>query len=103
MILQIHPQAENEVRSAARWYEKQRAGLGLEFLATVDAGMARIESDPQSFSRLETWREDGDVRRLVLPRFPYVIVFEVIDEIINVWSIGHSQRKPGYWSSRRRR
>ena len=103
MILQIHPKAENEVRSAARWYEKQRAGLGLEFLATVDAGMARIESDPRWFPRLETWHGDGDVRRLVLPRFPYVIVFEVIDEIINVWSIGHSQRKPGYWSSRRRR
>ena len=53
MILQIHPQAENEVRSAARWYEKQRAGLGLEFLATVDAGMARIESDPRWFPRLD--------------------------------------------------
>lgn len=103
MILQIHPQAENELRSAARWYEKRRAGLGFEFLATVDAGMARIESNSRSFPRLETWRGDGDLRRLVLPRFPYVIVFELADEIINVWSVGHSSRKPGYWKSRRRR
>ena len=103
MILQFHPQAENELRSVARWYETRRAGLGFEFLATVEAGMARIESNPQSFPRLETWRDDGDVRRLVLPRFPYVIVFELADEIINVWSVGHSRRKPGYWKSRRRR
>ncbi len=102
MILQVHPKAENELRSAARWYEKQRAGLGLEFLATVDAGMARIESSPKSLPRLETWKGDGDIRRLVLPRFPYVIVFELIDDLINVWSIGHSSRKPGYWKSRRR-
>lgn len=102
MILQIHPKAENELRAAARWYEKQREGLGIEFFATVDAAMAGIETNPDRASRLETWRGEGDVRRVVLPRFPYLIVYEVIQGVIHIWSIAHSKRKPNYWKSRRR-
>ena len=46
MILQIPPQAEHELKAAARWYEKQREGLGIEFFATVDAAMVGIETNP---------------------------------------------------------
>lgn len=101
MTLQIHPGAESEFRSSVRWYERQRAGLGREFLATVDAALARIETNPHVAPRLETWHGEGDVRRVVLPRFPYVIVFEVIDDTVHVWSIGHAKRRPSYWKMRR--
>ena len=101
MTLQIHPRAETEFRSAVRWYERRRAALGREFFATVDAALARIEANPHVAPRLETRQGEGDVRRVVLPRFPYVIAFEVIDNVVHVCSIGHAQRRPGYWKKRR--
>jgi hypothetical protein len=102
MILQIHPKAEHELKAAARWYEKQSEGLEIEFFATVDAAMAGIETNPDRATRLETWRGEGDVRRVALPRFPDLIVDEVIQDVIHIWSIAHSNRKPNNWKSRRR-
>jgi toxin ParE1/3/4 len=99
--LRIHPAAEKELKEAARWYERRRTGLGQEFFLVVDAAMARIEMSPHIAPRLETWQGEGDLRRVVLPKFPYVIVFEVIDDIVHVWSIGHDKRRPGYWQTRR--
>ena len=42
MKLRIHPDAEEETREAACWYENQRAGLGLEFVAAVDGALQAI-------------------------------------------------------------
>ena len=42
MKLHIDPAAEEEARHAAQWYEERRRGLGLEFVAAVDAGLQRI-------------------------------------------------------------
>ena len=35
--LVIRPRAETDLREARNWYESQRAGLGAEFLAEIDA------------------------------------------------------------------
>jgi len=34
--LRVSPEAEAELQSAATWYERQRRGLGVEFVAVVD-------------------------------------------------------------------
>lgn len=86
MNLQLHPEAESELRSAVRWYQSLGDRLGREFFATVDTALARIAANPDSASRLETWLGDEDLRRVVLPRFPYVIVFEVIRDVTHVWT-----------------
>ena len=35
--LVIRPRAETDLREARKWYESQRAGLGAEFVAEIDA------------------------------------------------------------------
>ena len=103
MNLQLHPEAESELRSAVRWYQSHGDRLGREFFATVDTALARIAANPDGASRLETWLGAEEIRRVVLPRFPYVIVFEVIRDVVHVWAISHSSRRPGYWKMRRAR
>lgn len=40
-------QARREFDQAGDWYEKERAGLGLEFLAEIQSVIDRITSHPE--------------------------------------------------------
>ena len=46
MKVKIHPSALGDLRDAIHWYESQRAGLGAEFFAVIDAAFAKIASNP---------------------------------------------------------
>jgi toxin ParE1/3/4 len=100
MTLKIDPEAEAETQQAAIWYDRQRTGLGLEFLATVDHALQRILRNPQQYSRLESLPNEPNVRRLVLDRFPYLIIYEVSDDEIRILAVSHARRSPGYWKRR---
>ena len=100
MKLRIDPSAEEETREAAAWYEEQRSGLGVEFLAAVDDAVHRIRRTPESYTRLETLPEEESVRRFVLSRFPYAIIYELTDDEINILAVAHTRRRPGYWRNR---
>ena len=41
------PEAERELESAFWWYERQRSGLGLEFLLAIDAAVERVRRLPE--------------------------------------------------------
>jgi hypothetical protein len=40
------------------------------------------------------------VHRAVVPRFPYVVAFEVHPEVILVLAVAHAKRRPLYWLTR---
>jgi len=42
-------EARDEFDSAFDWYEKQRAGLGIDFLTCVSKTLERIEVMPESY------------------------------------------------------
>ena len=44
--LVIAPEAESDIAEAYIWYEGRRAGLGEEFLSSVDACMESIRRQP---------------------------------------------------------
>jgi plasmid stabilization system protein ParE len=89
------PEAETELDDAIAHYEAQLAGLGTDFAAEVRAGLARIEEYP------EAWQSFGKrVRRYRLNRFPYGILYAVVDEEIVVVAVMHLHRKPDYWQTR---
>ncbi|MFM5997101.1 MAG: F0F1 ATP synthase subunit epsilon [Dolichospermum sp.] len=44
----------------------------------------------------------GSIRRLVIPKFPYSLLYRVLeDEQIRILAVAHYKRKPFYWSKRR--
>ena len=100
MKLTILREAELESAEAAAWYDDQRAGLGDEFLTEVTEAIANIDSDPQSFSRLETYAGPYEMRRCVLHRFPYLVVFACRPDETLVVAITHVRRRPLYWLER---
>lgn len=50
MTRRIHvaPEAAAELEAAARWYETKRTGLGVEFVAALDAAFDRILDLPMA-------------------------------------------------------
>jgi len=101
-LYSLHPDARAELEDAARWYETQVEGLGEQFLHVVEQTLELIAGRPSIGPSWTSPRfeESASVRRAVLARFPYVVVYSIEDAGVVVWSIAHSRRKPGYWAGR---
>lgn len=89
------PEAESDISQAYSWYDKQRVGLGEEFLTCLDACVARICRQPLGFSMFHE-----NYRRALVRRFPYAIFFECIDSTITVYGVFHTARDPQKWRDR---
>lgn len=98
MSLTVLPEAEAEAAQAAMWYENKQAGLGNEFLNELETAFQIIESNPTGQPLLES--TDPPIRRTLIKRFPYLVIFAVRDEDVLVIAVAHAHRKPGYWSDR---
>lgn len=90
-------QARREFDEAGDWYEQERAGLGLEFLAEIERLIHRIASNPEQFPILYR-----DVRKAVARRFPYCVYFRERNQRIVVLAVFHSARNPVVWQQRAR-
>ena len=93
--IEFHPEAEDEFTSAAQFYERQTEGLGLDFITTVQRTYERLLESPASgppFGRR--------LRRLLVPKFPFGLLYRVEPERIYIIAVMHLHRQPGYWRSR---
>jgi toxin ParE1/3/4 len=101
MKIRLLVEAEAEAEAAALWYENRKEGLGFDFLDALAHGLESVEQHPQSFARTESLQGTREVRRYLLARFPFAIVYEVRADEILVLAIAHARRRPGYWKRRR--
>ena len=91
----FHPAAEAELQEASDWYEDHREGLGLDFLDAVRRKIFQVLENPQ------LWREFERTRRVLVGRFPYVLVYrETTPDEIEIIAVAHFKRRPQYWSRR---
>jgi len=92
--------AELEAADAATWYDDQREGLGDEFLAAFKQALHQIESRPDSLARVEGYRGPHDVRRCILRRFPYAVIYLCRRDESLILAVSHLRRRPLYWLDR---
>lgn len=81
--------AEEEYSTAFSYYEEQQLGLGSKFEKETDFLMAKLKVNPYLFQR-----KFKHYREAVYKRFPYYIVYEVIDNTVVVHSFFHAKRDP---------
>ncbi len=87
--------AEEELLDAARFYNEQRSGLGPRYLEAVRNVTVRIQENPLSGKIV--YRK---IRRRLLAKWPYSILYRVdVDEIVVV-AVMHQRRSPDYWHNR---
>jgi plasmid stabilization system protein ParE len=90
--LSFRPGARAEIREARRWYEAQARGLGRAFLGEVDATLAFVQEYPAMYEAVEA---GGLVRRALLHRFPYALIYEIATEgAVIVLACRHVRRNP---------
>jgi plasmid stabilization system protein ParE len=87
--VRLRPEAEQDLAEAARWYEEQQPGLGLDFLDEALATFSAIAERPLASATVY-----GSLRRALLHRFPFG-VFSLLDgDGAVVIGVLHGSRHP---------
>lgn len=92
----LRQRAEDDIQAAFEWYERQRSGLGEEFLSKVRSRLESIREHPEASPIL--YRE---VRRAVVSGFPYVVFYIAQPSRVSVLAVLHHHRNPATWPRRR--
>jgi plasmid stabilization system protein ParE len=87
--------AQQELDDAVTWYDQQADGLGKEFLDELDRVIRRVVAYPLSSMEIEP-----GLRRGLLARFPYGIIYGQDGEAVVVVAVAHLHRQPRYWAAR---
>ena len=87
--------AEEEMTESAIFYEQESKGLGSNFLDEVENAIVRVCDYPELGHSYF-----GDLRRFVLARFPYSLLYAISDHKIVIVAVAHNKREPGFWKNR---
>jgi plasmid stabilization system protein ParE len=93
---QLSEEAESDVYRSYLWYEKKKTGLGEEFLAALDAAKQVVVRNPKTYSV----RYKKKVRAFVVDRFPFLILYIVDGNNIDVISVFNTNQHPKRWKKR---
>ena len=89
MKLRYTARAKDDLELAFVWYERQRRGLGFEFLDCIESATRQILDNPE-IHRIHYPRFRGCVIR----RFPFTIFYSMETHDIVVHSIFDNRRDP---------
>ena len=91
----FHKLAERELNEAAQYYELETPGLGLAFVSEVERCLRSIEQHPEAGTVVQ-----GLVRRRLLHRFPYALLYVITPRKIRILAVMNLKRRPAYWVGR---
>ena len=87
--------AKLELDDATHYYEIEQPGLGRRFREEVRKAARRIAEYSEAWSI-----EKGDVRKCILHKFTYKLLYSIEEDHIFVIAVAHQHRKPDYWVER---
>ena len=93
--LEFHRLAEHELNEAAQYYDLEEPGLAPAFLEEVDRCLRSIAEQPEAGQILQ-----GSVRRRLLRRFPYGLLYKINPSGIRILAVMNLKRRPNYWVGR---
>jgi len=93
--IRVHPEAQHEAEAAIEWYGQRSPHSAGRLVTELRSALERIQQAPKQFPK-----PPFDTRRMVLGRFPYVIVFRETKTEIEIVAVAHGRRRPGYWRER---
>ena len=87
--------AREELKDAAKYYDLEFQGLGTHFKQDVKKSTQRISEFPKASSI-----ERGEIRKYLLHRFPYKLLYSIEKDHILIIAVAHQHRNPEYWIKR---
>jgi toxin ParE1/3/4 len=95
VLVEFRAEARAEIDDAFAWYERQSPGLGSDFLRAVEACAESISRRPDTWPLIYK-----NLRRRLLRRFPYSLIYRVDPDRVVVVACFHARRDPQRWRSR---
>ena len=95
MKVRLLAAAQQELDDAFIWYNAQAVNLWYDFLDEFDRAIRRAVAFPLSCPEI-----DPGLRRCLLNRFPYGLIYGLDGEMLVVVAVAHLHRKPSYWIDR---
>lgn len=93
MRVTFHELAKRELSDAVHFYEDKTRGRAL--LEQVRRAVVRLRRFPRSGPVIR-----GPVRRMVLTKYPYSLIYSIESNVIRVLAVAHHRREPTYWLKR---
>lgn len=79
MIVEFHPEVEEEIQQSYSWYEEQSPGLGDTFISEIDFTLKRIKSSPHANQKIK-----NNIRRVLVSKFPYGTLYALEEGMIYI-------------------
>ena len=95
MRIRILSPAQDEISRIIKFYDEKTAGLGHEFLDDLDNTWEALLEHPEVGAR-----HSKNIRRVLLGRFPFVVLYSLEPDEIVVHAIAHQRQRPDYWKKR---
>lgn len=80
---------------ALQYYEVRVPGLGADLLDEIERAVEQIAAHPEACQLV-----GPQVRRKLLWRFPFSLIYAVYPDRIRIVALAHQKRRPFYWRSR---
>jgi plasmid stabilization system protein ParE len=87
--------AEVDYTESLTWYALRSENAANDFDAEFDQALSRIAADPEGFPLC-----DERHRYFLLRRFPFRIIYRIVQGDIVVVAVAHGSRAPDYWAER---
>jgi toxin ParE1/3/4 len=87
--------ARADLAEAVDWYDAHAAHVVTLFRESLRAAVARIAANPKQFPP-----GPHQTRRVLIPRFPYVLIFREAEDACYVVAVFHMSRDPAAWRGR---
>lgn len=84
----ILPLAEKEIDKSIEFYESRSKGLGKQFLIYLKSYLKVLSTNPELFEI----KKQPSYRELTLVKFPFVIIYEIIQNEVIIHSVFHTSR-----------
>ena len=95
MIIRYLPEALNDFDAAMAYYYERSPAAAQRFAEAVRAEERVIRDFPEMAYSL-----DGRLRNLPVTKFPYSLVYLLLEREILMVAVAHHKRRPKYWEAR---
>lgn len=86
---ELTEEAKKDISNSFDFYESEQVGLGKNFLENLDLCFKSISENPFKHPS-----KRGTFREALVPKFPFLVVFETLEDKILVYAVFHTSRNP---------
>ena len=95
LSLEFHPDARADVLEAYDWYANRSQTAADAFQGELQRAGIAIQRNPLLWDSYLF-----GTRRYLMKRFPYVVVYRITEERIEIIAVVHGRQRPGFWKGR---